>query len=65
MKLKALESEFPCKHCGHAEKQHGVTIEQAICWGCCGLKSKTMNKYRHVFEGDNLRYLEQLSDKSK
>lgn len=59
MKLKALESNFPCR-CNHAEKQHGVIRGYDVCWGCHG----TMEEYRHKFEADNLKYLEQLYNDS-
>lgn len=67
MKLKALESNFPCR-CGHAEARHGKTQGVNWCYKCVELylnarATSYEYKYEHEFMADTLRYLEELSDK--
>ena len=60
MKLKALESNYPCI-CGHAEKHHGVSMEEHMCYSCWVSLPVLRSTYRHEFKADNLRYLEEVS----
>jgi hypothetical protein len=57
VKLKALESDYPCR-CGHPEKEHGKHMGISVCWSCTATRRMM---HRHEFKADNLRYLEALS----
>jgi len=64
-------TDFPCK-CGHAKTDHGEYSSRRIlvCEGCFKLHfNKTWDKIEKlacsVYKPDNLKYLEQLSAKTK
>ena len=66
-----MKKSFPCQ-CGHPKYEHEFRygrvspILQFICWECMrnkyDLEDKFIKEY-HPFNPDNLKYLEQISNK--
>lgn len=59
MKLKVLESNYPCR-CGHHENKHGTITGKPVCWQCHDEYNGT--HVLHEFVADNLKYLEIKAD---
>jgi hypothetical protein len=72
-----MKNSFPCT-CGHVKFVHLKDSNHNVCHGClsslAAIADRTdmskgipanmdFSSYKHIFKGDNLKYLESLSEK--